>query len=78
VIRNLKNPKIIAGLVLGLIAMLLNGWNIVLVSASVIYPGLKSIEAIDSQTLDDDKVWLAYWIIFGLFTTAENLFGFLL
>ena len=35
--------------VLGLIAMIFQGWTILLVSSTVIYPGLKSIQAIDSE-----------------------------
>ena len=45
------NTGLILGSVLfvfGVIAMLLKGWTIVIVSTTVIYPGLKSIEAIES------------------------------
>lgn len=35
------------------------------------------MRAIDSQDKDDDKVWLTYWIVFGMFTVLETFFGFI-
>jgi receptor expression-enhancing protein 5/6 len=43
----------------------------------VIYPGLKSIRAIETKETGDDKVWLTYWMVFGLLTVAETFFGFI-
>ena len=38
-----------------------------------------SIKAIETKALtDDDKEWLTYWIIFGIFSLTEDFFGFLL
>ncbi len=43
---------------------------------TVLYPGLRSIKAIESAKKDDDKVWLTYWMIFGMLHVAETFLGF--
>ena len=43
---------------------------------TVLYPAVHSIRAIETDGKDDDKVWLTYWMVFGIFTTAETFFGF--
>ena len=47
-------------------------------AVTVLYPGLASIRAIISKEKDDDKVWLTYWMIFGLINFSEMFLGFLL
>jgi receptor expression-enhancing protein 5/6 len=32
-----------------------------------VYPLIASVKAIETETLDDDKQWLTYWIIFVFF-----------
>merc|ERR1740133_599130 len=45
---------------------------------TVFYPAVHSIRAIQSEeSQDDDKHWLTYWMIYGVFTFAETFFGFL-
>jgi len=77
--------KINTGLPLGavlfvvfLITMLIEGWYILTMALTVIYPGLHSIRAIESKEKDDDKVWLTYWMVFGTFNVLETFFGFIL
>ena len=48
-----------------------------MIAFTVIYPGLKSIRAIETKETGDDKVWLTYWMVFGLLTVAETFFGFI-
>lgn len=43
----------------------------------VVYPGLNSIRAIETSDKDDDKCWLTYWMVFGLFHSLETFFGFI-
>jgi receptor expression-enhancing protein 5/6 len=63
--------------VVGLITMLIEGWYILTMFLTILYPGLHSIRAIESEEKDDDKVWLTYWMIFGLFNVLETFFGFI-
>ena len=44
----------------------------------VLYPVYKSMTALESESLDDDKQWLTYWIIFALFSAFDALLGSLL
>ena len=37
-----------------------------------------SIKAINTDGEDDDKVWLCFWTVFGIFQTVELFFGFIL
>jgi len=45
---------------------------------TVLYPAIHSIRAIQSSDKDDDKHWLTYWMIFGLFNFLETFVGFIL
>uniref|UniRef100_A0A7S3I5I5 Receptor expression-enhancing protein n=1 Tax=Favella ehrenbergii TaxID=182087 RepID=A0A7S3I5I5_9SPIT len=73
------NPGLIlagVGSVAMLILLVIQGWTILLTSVTVLYPAIHSIRAIESDGKDDDKVWLTYWMVFGLFNVAETFFGF--
>lgn len=72
------------GLVLGgigavgiLVLLILQGWTILVTVITVLYPALHSIRAIESPDADDDKIWLTYWMVFGVFNVAETFFGFI-
>jgi receptor expression-enhancing protein 5/6 len=74
------NPGLIlagVGSVGVLILMILQGWTILLTTVTVLYPAVHSIRAIESPSDEDDKIWLTYWMVFGLFTTLETFFGFI-
>jgi receptor expression-enhancing protein 5/6 len=46
---------------------------------TVFYPAVHSIRAIQSEnSKEDDKYWLTYWMIYGVFTFVETFAGFLL
>jgi len=60
-----------------LILMMLQGWTILVTAVTVLYPAVHSIRAIESPDEEDDKVWLTYWMVFGLFTVAETFLGFI-
>ena len=36
-----------------------------------VYPIFKSIEALESDSLGDDKLWLTYWIVFSMFILVD-------
>ena len=61
-----------------LISLFIFGSTILTLTITVIYPSIKSIGALESKGIDDDKEWLTYWIIFGLFTLLEDFAGFIL
>ena len=45
---------------------------------SVAYPAFKSALALQTETMDDDKMWLTYWMVFGLFNMLDDTFGWFL
>ena len=74
------NPGAVLGLISGvllLILIVLQGWAILVTTLTVLYPALLSIRAIQSEDDEDDKVWLSYWMIFGIYTVLETFFGFI-
>ena len=73
------NPGLLlaaVGIVLILILMVVLGWTILITFITVLYPTVHSIRAIESSGKSDDKVWLTYWMVFGLINVAETFFGF--
>lgn len=44
----------------------------------VFYPLFGSIKSLETDTLEDDKMWLTYWVVFSLYFTIEMVIGFLL
>lgn len=74
-----------SGVILGAISLLgllvtfiMFGSTILTLTITVLYPGFKSIQALETHCVEDDKEWLTYWIIFGLFSLTDGLFGFVL
>ena len=73
------NPGLLlaaVGIVLILILMVVLGWTILITFITVLYPTVHSIRAIESSGKSDDKVWLTYWMVFGLINVSETFFGF--
>lgn len=44
----------------------------------ILLPAYWSIKAIESEEADDDKQWLTYWVIFGMFSIIDLFSGFVL
>lgn len=42
-----------------------------------VYPAYASIHAVESEDKDDDKKWLTYWIVYGLFLPVESFVNFI-
>ena len=73
------NPGLLLGGIISvvfLIVMMIKGWLIVMTFITVLYPAVHSIRAIESPGEEDDKIWLTYWMIFGVLNVAETFFGF--
>ena len=67
------------GIVIPLVILVTMGALILTVVVTVVYPGYKSIQALETQdTEDDDKEWLTYWCVFGVTTVLDEFCGFLL
>ena len=72
---------IIAGglVVWALFVVMTMGATILTLTLSVLYPAIKSIQALETKNNeDDDKVWLTYWCVFGCFSLLDEFLGFIL
>lgn len=65
-------------LVAGLITFILFGSTIITLVLTVLYPAFKSIQALETESSSDDKEWLTYWIVFGLFSLIDDCCGCIL
>eukprot|EP00352_Strombidinopsis_acuminata_P000379 CAMPEP_0176348208 /NCGR_PEP_ID=MMETSP0126-20121128/7676_1 /TAXON_ID=141414 ORGANISM="Strombidinopsis acuminatum, Strain SPMC142" /NCGR_SAMPLE_ID=MMETSP0126 /ASSEMBLY_ACC=CAM_ASM_000229 /LENGTH=213 /DNA_ID=CAMNT_0017696851 /DNA_START=53 /DNA_END=694 /DNA_ORIENTATION=- len=79
-----KQLDVNEGLLLGamlsvvvLITVFLMGWTILTCFITVLFPMFKSIQAIQSDGDDDDKEWLTYWMVFGVFRVVDMFFNWL-
>lgn len=67
-----------AGVLFSIITLLVFGATILTLVITVLYPAAKSIQALETEETDDDKQWLTYWIIFGIFTLLDDFLGCIL
>ena len=55
------------------------GGTILTAVITVVYPAIKSIQALETKgDDDDDSIWLTYWCVFGIFTLVDELGFFIL
>lgn len=59
--------------VLFLLIFALTGGDVVIDLIGFGYPFYMSLKAIETETVDDDKQWLTYWIVFVFFKLVENI-----
>jgi hypothetical protein len=75
-------PALLLGaglLIAGLVILVTMGSTILTIVITVLYPSMKSIQALETNdTDDDDKVWLTYWIIFGMASLLDEFGGIIL
>lgn len=65
-------------LVASIVVMIIFGATILSVMVTVIYPSVQSIKALETEGGEDDKYWLTYWIIFGVFSLLDEFGGIVL
>lgn len=77
---NLPTGVLLAAImaVSSVLVLILFGGTILSVIFTVLYPSIQSIKAIESEGENDDKEWLTYWTIFGLFHLLDEFGGFVL
>ena len=44
----------------------------------VLYPAFMSFVALESEEKEDDKQWLTYWVVYGLFQIIDQFGGIIL
>jgi receptor expression-enhancing protein 5/6 len=44
----------------------------------IVIPSICSIRALETKDPEDDKQWLTYWVVYGLFTFIDLFSGFIL
>ena len=64
-------PLAIVGPLFVLLVMLGIGQTYIVNVIGVAYPAFMSFLALESDGLDDDKMWLTYWVCFGCFNIIE-------
>ncbi len=70
---------ILGALVLSVLLILIfMGGTILSVILTVVYPAFKSIKALETKGDDDDKIWLTYWCVFGIFSLVDEFGGIIL
>ena len=71
----LSTGHIVAG-AMGLIVLLVFlgiGSDFIVELIGIFYPLYMSFKAIESKQADDDKLWLTYWVVYGLYTVIDSL-----
>ena len=63
----------------GILCVMLGiGDKYITTAIAVAYPCFMSFLALESEGADDDKQWLTYWVVFGLFNILDHFAGFIL
>ena len=61
------------GIIVALVLEKLDG-QLVTLTVGVVLPAIFSLKALKSEDKGDDKQWLTYWTVFGLFVVLELFF----
>ena len=52
------------------------GNKVLMILLTFLYPSYKSFTALESAEESDDKKWLTYWVVFGVFTAFKDVLLF--
>ena len=78
--QGLRPGHVGAGLIVLTLLLLVvfQGYAIICALLTCVYPMIASVRAIESKEENDDKIWLSFWCVYGIFQTVEMFFGFIL
>lgn len=73
------NPKVIVGGLAIALLLSITRWfsSYVTCLVGTLFPTYLSLKAIESPEEDDDKLFLTYWVVYGLFSIIDLFLGFL-
>ncbi|GAB66169.1 HVA22/TB2/DP1 family protein [Plasmodium cynomolgi strain B] len=76
----IKPSYVIVGMSGFLFLSLIFGWGAALICNVVgfAYPAYQSFKAVESQSKDETKLWLTYWVVYSLFFFFEYLIDIIL
>ncbi|GAW80656.1 hypothetical protein, conserved [Plasmodium gonderi] len=76
----IKPSYIIVGVSGFLLISLIFGWGAALICniLGFAYPAYQSFKAVESQSKDETKLWLTYWVVYSLFFFFEYLIDIIL
>ena len=65
---------LVLGVVVVILVMVMSGYLAALLANLVgfAYPAFRSIKSLESPQRDDDKQWLTYWTVYGLFIIIDD------
>ena len=63
---------------LTIIGVIMQGYNIVCVILTCVYPMIRSIKTLESEDPEEINMWLSFWCVFGVFQTVEMYIGYFL
>ena len=73
--RSLMQYTLFGGVVCVMLGI---GQTYIVNTLGVAYPAFQSFLALESDGLDDDKMWLTYWVCFGCFNIIDQFAGIIL
>ena len=74
-VRSLMQYSLFGGI---MCVMLGIGQTYIVNLIGVAYPAFMSFLALESDGMDDDKMWLTYWVCFGFFQILDQFAGIIL
>ena len=74
-IRSLMQYTLVGSVILVMLGI---GQTYIVNIIGVAYPAFMSFLALESDGLDDDKMWLTYWVCFGVFNIIDQFAGIIL
>jgi len=55
-----------------LLHLIFHGLELAITGYTIVYPAFRSVRAIETDEKNDDKIWLSYWVVFGMLLVLET------